>query len=833
MNNPLSYLTVKPALFFTLLFAFLILPISSSWGADEDLLPVDLSEWKLPNWNTLASIEKESDGTSSFRLETKIKDWSQQITYLVEYPTAPAKIVFSGRMKTQGVVGGQAFYEKARAQIVFLDKNGAAVGGWPTTTDYDGTKDWTAFEQTHTPPADAKFVKVMIGHYVSTGVAWYDHLNLTAYDAAGNRIEPLPSKKFEVTDTKGWWTFKDEAEDPERPLVIDLSKWIPKPAGEFGFVKVKEGHFAFEKGDRIRFWGTGYGSMFPQKEAAAKEAARLPRFGVNIVRLHGLDASHREKSIFDMQSDKTDRLDPEKLDRLDYYIAELKKNGVYVNLNLLTKRLYLAGDGVRDYDKLYEGGKAASMFNRQLIDLQKDYARLILTHVNPYTKLAYKDDPVIAMVETINESHLFEANQYGGMPPSYDKELEQLFEEWIKKNNLSRPEGRLKNLITQRNKVAFQFLLDTQNAYYREMSDYLIKEIGIKVPLAGSNQGDAAIDVLSNTNLNYIDRHAYWDHPNGGWEPTAIFTNQSLIRARDSQKNMVTYLARQHVEGMPYTVSEWNNVWPNEWIIEGPTLMASYGGFQDWDGLMIFGFTGQPYKSRMEHAFSIDSKPHMLASFVSASLQFLRGDVRPGPILRKPLSMDHYEKTAGNEFSQLEVLTHRTLLNLDPSKTTPDATSSSESTSLSWEKDRFLINTPCTQGYVGFSKNNVIKTADLTVTPQTDFAQIVVQSLDSLPLSQSKHLFVTAVARAENNQQTYQLFKHGLMNEGKGPIFMEPVQATVSFKGAHSEGEVKMFLLDSQGRRTTATLPITPAEGGQYAFTLNGAPATWYEILIP
>jgi mannan endo-1,4-beta-mannosidase len=47
--------------------------------------------------------------------------------------------------------------------------------------------------------------------------------------------------------------------------------------------------------------------------------------------------------------------------------------------------------------------KTAFWTNPQLIADFKSYIRAWLTHVNPYTKLAYKDDPYFAMLETGNE----------------------------------------------------------------------------------------------------------------------------------------------------------------------------------------------------------------------------------------------------------------------------------------------------------------------------------------------------------------------------------------------------------------------------------------------
>ena len=42
-----------------------------------------------------------------------------------------------------------------------------------------------------------------------------------------------------------------------------------------------------------------------------------------------------------------------------------------------------------------------------MIELQKKYARDLLTHVNPYTKTAYTDEPAVAFVEINNENALF------------------------------------------------------------------------------------------------------------------------------------------------------------------------------------------------------------------------------------------------------------------------------------------------------------------------------------------------------------------------------------------------------------------------------------------
>ena len=133
-------------------------------------------------------------------------------------------------------------------------------------------------------------------------------------------------------------------------------------------------------------------------------AAHLARCGVNCVRFHFLDrlAPH---GLIDAGRDDTRALDPAQLDRLDFFVAELKKRGIYTNLNLNVGRTYKAGDGVRDHE-LLGFAKALTYFDPRLLELQKEYARQLLTHRNPYTGNEYRHEPAVAIVELVNENSI-------------------------------------------------------------------------------------------------------------------------------------------------------------------------------------------------------------------------------------------------------------------------------------------------------------------------------------------------------------------------------------------------------------------------------------------
>lgn len=98
--------------------------------------------------------------------------------------------------------------------------------------------------------------------------------------------------------------------------------------------EVRNGHLAKPDGTRFRIWGVNITDFardsvhFPPKDDAAFRASTLARFGVNCVRLHFIDREAPKGIIAPNRNDTRD-FDAEQLDRLDFFIAELKKRGIY------------------------------------------------------------------------------------------------------------------------------------------------------------------------------------------------------------------------------------------------------------------------------------------------------------------------------------------------------------------------------------------------------------------------------------------------------------------------------------------------------------------------
>ncbi len=162
-------------------------------------------------------------------------------------------------------------------------------------------------------------------------------------------------------------------------------------------------------------------------------AARLARLGINCVRMHHMD----NHSIWGKSPNKT-IIDPEKLERLDYLIHQLKLHGVYTNINLHVSRWLDDKEGFPFRDQRPNYDKGLDNFEPRMIELQRKYARDLLTHVNPYTKTAYVAEPAIAFVEINNENAIFATwgwGQLDRLPDPYATTFRKLWNAWLRKKH--------------------------------------------------------------------------------------------------------------------------------------------------------------------------------------------------------------------------------------------------------------------------------------------------------------------------------------------------------------------------------------------------------------
>ena len=561
----------------------------------------------------------------------------------------------------------------------------------------------------------------------------------------------------------------------------DVSFLLDAPAGKEGFIRIRNGHFVKPDGRRIRFWGVHFtdwsrGSVeIPPKEDMPMWAATLARYGVNLVRLHFLDLPS-PRGIVDASGNDSRSFDPQQLDRLDFEISEFKKRGIYVDLNLNVGRSYKAGDGVQDFDKI-QWGKGLTLYDARLIELEKEYARRLLTHVNPYTKTAYRDEPAIAIVEILNENGLYMG--FRAPTPYYDDELTKLYNTWLEQKCSPEELKKLRALASvaegapvprlkgdeaatapkERYETEMAFYMDTESRFYEDMSGYLKDELGVKCPIIGtadhSHTSSPYPMLASLSKLDVLDGHVYWEHPGA---PPPV--NTPMVN--DPLHSTVVQLSRTAFAGKPYTVSETNHPFPNEWASEGIPILAAYGAFQDWDAIVMYTFEPKlaaDWKPYVGDAFDISLDPVRMTEMAAGALMFLRGDVAAA------------RETVDRTYSKEQVLESRLLPRTEQPYFTPGFPLAlplehavriqsldgpptekftapetnpivSDTNELAWytsaEKTGLVtVDTARTQALIGFVKANHKSLKNLGADITNNFATIVLSSLDGQPLAQS------------------------------------------------------------------------------------------------
>lgn len=136
-------------------------------------------------------------------------------------------------------------------------------------------------------------------------------------------------------------------------------------------------------------------------QAIDADVYHFTRLGFDVYRVHVWD-----REISDAQGNL---IVNEHVDAFDYLAAQLKRRGI----KLLITPLQFGDAGYPEPGVPLPGfsakyGKRGSLEDRESWPLQERYLAQFLSHVNPHTGLAYKDDPDVVGIEICNEPGHFE-----------------------------------------------------------------------------------------------------------------------------------------------------------------------------------------------------------------------------------------------------------------------------------------------------------------------------------------------------------------------------------------------------------------------------------------
>lgn len=433
-----------------------------------------------------------------------------------------------------------------------------------------------------------------------------------------------------------------------------------------------------------------------------------------------------------------------------------------------------------------------------------------------------------------------------------------------------------------------RFLVGRDRAYLRAMLQAVRDTTDRWVPVAGTQMGyGGLLNLDSHDDLDYQDNHFYEDHYNF---PDVQWDGRDW-RIRDSSgvgggliafQNMA--IARQY--GRPYTVSEFNQPWPNTHAAEIDPTLAAFGAFQDWDSIMHFAYShGRGWDDGVPNGFNINGDWTKFANIGQSAWLFRWGIVHCGlePI-EIPISMD-LRLRAGREqrnsaigafltatlgYNAASVFLHPVGLVKDGTGTVPAAAQvsptppyRSDTGELTYDREGklFLIHTDRAAGVFGFvEKQSVTAGAiDVELGPAArGFASILLSSLDGRLLGDSRWMLLSnpgytlrtqpgsdpprpqALVNYGSTNDWWTIEREpnssrpsGNLNGGQRPVWMERVESYVTLRTFAAQ--LTVYPLDGTGARLA---PLKDEDvqrvDGRFRIHLqaNGqAFSPWYEII--
>ena len=486
---------------------------------------------------------------------------------------------------------------------------------------------------------------------------------------------------FQPQAGKGWWAF-DPPQDTFSPNAkLDLRSLNEGIAGQHGFVRLSPDGNSFVRGDGqpIRFWGGTVSAEASHADIDA-HARFLAKRGVNMVRWHGhLAPINRPDSLLTDVND-------EALDQLFYFVAAMKKQGIYVTVSpyyALTDRVF-DDQGKRlfpNWTEPRDPKNATTMgllfYDPVMQDAYKGWVRAMMTRVNPYTGQALKDDPAVAIFQIQNEDSLLFWT-FNGLQGADRDLLEHQFGDWLATRygslaaaqdawdhaqaaaapSQDRPAQRMMALpnlaelgkamdpdsgLGRRYRDSTEFLTRTMYDFNAGMVHFVKDDLGAQQLINAGNWRTASSTYLFDaerysytaTDILAVNRYVTGVHEGSDTAGWAVakgerFTSVSTI------KDVAQFpLNLKQVDGHPMLVTESDWVAPNAYESEGPFLVSAMQSLTGVDGFYWFSLGDRPGwdqpKSANGYLPSIGKfttgTPMLLGQFPAAALMYRRNDM--------------------------------------------------------------------------------------------------------------------------------------------------------------------------------------------------------------
>ena len=640
-----------------------------------------------------------------------------------------------------------------------------------------------------------------------------------------------------------------------------------KPAGKYGWLKVKNGDFVFENGESIRWFGINLVASRVFDRNTHREidalAEKLAALGINMVRLHHLAASwQKAEPLFQNGEMNTFEFNDKALEKLDYLILALKKQGIYVTNEIVDASLNPADDEI-PYVRASRNGhslKLLMMFDPEVKRYVRKWVQAFYCRPNRYTGVPLIQDPQLALLGITNEVSI--AYHNGGMLRSLPEKARRLLE---KQFNEERQERKLPW-------KSFDFSLkdpDSARFLHRLLQDaftewrQFVRSLGYQGLFSGSNFGENFYHHTASAGLDFMDAHLYWGYAgymDGVDSKIRILAGNrwsDLVKPPYNEGNYTKELfARFSLSStleLPLISSEHrtsiSDFQRSEYRSAGLSFFSTIHAFQEWDGFYVFASQGNN-ADRIGHRLDVKYDTAYLATFPLCAY-ILRGKVlKPAretvfysisdqDIFQKPLAVgfNHDGLFSVPERHKLRLLYPATIqgggaavagavpfaaaAKLPRIKSDEIGGDTGEFV-RNWKKGSFRILTSKVQGVEGFfDTGERFELPDCSLQMESPFGVCFLSAGNSESIRQARRLLLTAVNTSINSGDISRK-GNGWGLPGSAPVRVLPVKGFLQMKSARYD----VWILDENGARRARVATNVSA----FKFDTGRDKNVWYEL---
>jgi len=406
----------------------------------------------------------------------------------------------------------------------------------------------------------------------------------------------------------------------------------------------------------------------------------------------------------------------------------------------------------------------------------------------------------------------------------------------------------------------YRFLIDTERAYWTGIDAYLKHELKVKAPVSGTQLGYSLPQLQAE--LDYVDDHSYWCHPSPVSKDWRI-RNEPMVNSLAC----IFGLATRRVQGKPYTVSEYNHPFPNQYGTEGQPLLRAYGALQGWDGVFEYTYNHSPdFEPRNNtYFFSIIARTDVLAHFPACAAMYLRGDVREaqGRVVGSLDGAACFDRLVSHKAISSSIgscgidakyaLVHKVAMAFPEAPTEVAAPRPaapawgdvivSDTGELAWNRERpgkayWTVDTPDTKLFSGFPEGREVALGGVRLAvgrTRLGWATVSLTSRHATGFGgdgRSANILLAATGLSENKGMAISTVNEReitMTDWGQGETQAEGVPAVVTLPS--DAAKTACFALDAEGKRK-ASVPVEKAAGGSRIVIGPQYETVWYEIAV-